>query len=1688
MKRSIIVLFFFLLAFVFKGFAQQACDLMLIPESNNLCILENNAYDFSVIKACRGNIVNYRAHSPSAIGYEWTVVGGDYQLSSNNTVCTVTWGEGYGGMVIVQALMPDSTFCTSQIQVVLEDKPVAGVISVPNYIVDVNNPEMKWIEVCEGDTLSFVDNSTSGGLPIVDYFWDYPDGVSNSRSISFVARAAGNHSIIHRVYNECGCYDEVKIGLIVKDKCPLELSCFGTACAYSRHTYSIQSPDCTDYLWSVEGGTIVGPQHNPDVTVQWDAPESGFGTLYLDGASCSCQCKSRKSIKIPVISNNVNITGPDTLCLDEQYTFSVPLWGATQYSWSVSPNTDMIMSADNNSLTFTPRRKQSYTITVSYFCDFLGCGYYTSTKVIEAKYNLEISTNPSSQEVCIGSALDFSTNDSGASQWVVELNNSIVRTESAPTLSYTFDTTGVFVIRARHAHYCNEAMTTIVVKDNPPAPADIMGPDTICPGFTAEYSATPSSPAYYLLWEWDQNGVPQSYVGDKVNITFGNIVGDINVYQVDRKTGCRSDATVYPVAAFQLAEWPYHDFVRVCQGQTITLSDLPNQSANDVLYEWKVEPAYALSIQDSHLHADVKLLANYSDNLPPSVKLILKRTYCHTYRYDTAYVRIGEIDPPAITHDPICAGQNASFSVADINDADREACYWYLDNDSSHPVYGMPVNLYFHDTDPHVVHLHYVSKYGCEVDASSMVTACPPLPAMHIEVNDTTLSVVIEGDTAGYSYHWMTGDTTSSITVPSTAYYRCVVTSPGCGCSKTFSRDQSSTQGCIHVDSAFSIINHCDNIISIVPFGGYGINYPMTVHLSQGNTYRVDTDVSPAQRLMVPDTGAYSITVYWNIGDTCYYSTARDTIATAIKIRLRNDCQGNLIVSAQRTDGTEVRFTATVTKPLNVTSIGSGRGIDSVSIPLSDTGRFQLHIQFLNPYCFIDTLFHFDAPPTIQSINIGGTLCENTPFKHVANATGEGLTYEWDFGDGSRNYGNGFDHVYAGNSIPTITLTVIDRNGCTSTQSATISINGNYLNSYNIDQLSAPICPGISAVIRTDPGDNTYLWYPRNQFADNQDTVYKAGTYMVDITSNTEQCRKQLELNIPYPNGPFASILCDSTYCAREMAELIGDIGEEFSYQWYVRSATASNTFASSNLDFQITDTGSHQVILNVTDANGCTSSDTAYFYVYPTPPAPTLQFCGNRCITQGPVELCSSTGQSLLWSNGTKGSSTLYFTDGSAAAYYIDAATGCKSDGATIWIPEAPDFDGLLTGCYCIDRHDLPTTLSLYALGTQNTLPWLWVNYHDPIDAGSLPPSPSRLTIPQSGEYHLMILDYGMGCTTVSPSLVIESKGCTFPIKPNQIPPVVGHVTKKECSQNGCKLEYNIIVSICNDSTDQVCIDNIFPTLPISYTIASGLPITLYPGECQDVSLVMQYDLSSPSSFVFDMACRGEVVGAFGVDLSDWMDCLQPDTCQILAVPSFSINNTLSEPNQTAVFNFTLTFPYFSGTVISVSCDNGQIIDGGLGGFAYSGLLMMDYGLMTQMVVDKADFCFHIVCCNNNQICVSTVCIPYKRLWEECGQLASRNGSKGGSDTAKELPFGEDKTFVLVPNPASSWVKVEKQGAPLVSDEIRLIEVFSMNGQKVVSVESSDQFDASPLSSGAYIVKVVTSADRHEYLKLIKK
>ena len=765
-------------------------------------------------------------------------------------------------------------------------------------------------------------------------------------------------------------------------------------------------------------------------------------------------------------------------------------------------------------------------------------------------------------------------------------------------------------------HSSTTDIDAVRADDIPPAPQAISGPDTVCPLSSAVYTATPTSPDYYILWEWTMNGDTLRCSGNKANITFEFEFNDIRVYQVNRRTGLRSEPTTLHVSLFQLAEWPYRKVIRLCQGQHLTLSSLRDQSDYGVLYEWTVKPADFLSIQGSHLEAGVTLLANYSDYNPPIVLVLLKRTFCYTYWYDTVFVRIGEIDPPTITHGPVCAGQSTTFTVANPVDADSAATYWYFDNHPESPIYGLAANPVFDDTLMHTVHLHYVSRYGCQAETHVTVVPHPPLPLMHIDTCGHQLSVVVDDDPANYSYLWMTGDTTRSIEA-SPGDYWCIVTDPRCGCSQRIPLDHKERQpDCTPVSSAFRIANYGHNIIGIRGLNAPGLQYPLSLTLSQNNHHRQYTVSGRRQRIMVPDTGNYSVTVTWTDGDSCHHCTVGGYIPQAVIMQVANDCRGHLVITSHLNDGVPIKMKATVSEAQHNNVAGRGSGVGQCSIAIPDTGWYRVHVVFQNRNCFIDTLIHFHAAPTIRGLNVKEIMCEETAFTFSADAIGHDLTYRWDFNDGSWNYGNGIDHVYGYPTSLEITLTVTDPDGCSAIDKTLAVVHSNYLSNnylFTIQNHHYPDCPGDSMVLCTAPHtDLIYSWSPCSQFTGYVANVYQAGTYLLNLATTFEQCRKQYAINMPYPNGPFASILCDSSYSLYDQAELVGNVGSEYTYQWYLHSAHAHDSATTANLHYHLADTGLHQVVLLVSDTNGCSASDTAYFYVHPTPAAASQQSSSN--------------------------------------------------------------------------------------------------------------------------------------------------------------------------------------------------------------------------------------------------------------------------------------------------------------------------------------------------------------------------------------------------------------------------------------------------------------------------------------------
>ena len=335
-------------------------------------------------------------------------------------------------------------------------------------------------------------------------------------------------------------------------------------------------------------------------------------------------------------------------------------------------------------------------------------------------------------------------------------------------------------------------------------------------------------------------------------------------------------------------------------------------------------------------------------------------------------------------------------------------------------------------------------------------------------------------------------------------------------------------------------------------------------------------------------------------------------------------------------------------------------------------------------------------------------MCEGTPSNF--SAIGYGTTYRWDFGDSYYMYGTNVYHTFSSNFMfYTVTLTVTNADGCVTSQSTNVNVVSNMLNDVNLLASGSPVCPGINRPIYISPHpiQNTYYWeHSPNGVPNYMYNTYQTGDYHVLVVNNIYGCKKERTINVGFLNAPTAKITGNTEYCLGEEVKLFGNTGANNQYSWTI-TGPLNDTKTTPNITLTPTVAGSYNITLTVTSPfpDLCTDVATTTVMVHPQPTTPSIDYNGNKCIHTPPVEVKCTSGQSLLWSNGHNGVTAEYYVPGFLSAYYIDPTSGCPSAKGSFFIPPAPNYDALLTGCYERCEEEIPTTLPVY-----NFYPYLFI------------------------------------------------------------------------------------------------------------------------------------------------------------------------------------------------------------------------------------------------------------------------------------------------------------------------------------------------------------------------------------------
>jgi hypothetical protein len=1682
--------------FAIPGITQNDCGLFITTDFTSECILTEypdhqkpQALEDSSLcfHACQGNIVKYYAEGMVNASYEWNVQGSDtWQVLSGGEAIAVTWPDnGQSGNIIVTATDNDSGHtCTFNRCIDLISKPVAGIQTFPEH--DVTIPVLT---VCLNQTVQFIDNSSGDAeAPITGYLWEwegpYPTHTTQNMEVTF--NQAGSFLLVHEVVNECGCTDKTLLKVEVNDKPSLQLDCYGTACANSPATYRIVDMECSDYTWEITGGDLISFNY-PELQIEWHNPASGYGVIRLNGTDCENLCEGNTYITVPIMSDGIEIDGPTEACVGDVANYQIPLYGASTYFLEVTgPDHEIYDYTSPNQMLVQFNMPGNYTIKAKYFNEVLpDCGLNIAQDL--EVYVKDTFSIDGPLKACQNESIDFTapwTTDNFYWEIHDENGNLVYSQQNAGAINYSFQNSGVFEISAENDNYCKKAKTYITINPSPePVPlASISGPQTACPNASAVYNATPTNPLYYTAWVCNCAN-PSSWSGEEFTANFGSSVCDVGVYQVNRITGCISDTTWYNVDEFQ----PQVNSISVpAQSCANAVFDVSVQPENNVLYEWSVSPETDASVVGDIFGDQNSIQVNDVD--ATNLTVTLTRNYCNNQDQLSATVPIIPVVEPILDFPgEICENDYLTLNVQ--NPSQLNGSYSWDVNGTTYT--GLGTNALINFTGDFTITLTYTPNNCGPVTVVTNIYAVPAPNAnitSYSATGGTGLTVSVQDDNTGqFQYQWSTGQNTPSIVVSANGTYYCTVTnSNNCATVVDYtlptpnSEPTDTVTGNLLLNRTF---NGCADY-SWTATGYIGTPVSWAVTNPGANTTISGTDNQNMQALF-SQPGLYTIIAEAPDGaGNIYRGADRIAIPCIPEFEVQFECDPANDQSILMSIDDQTAYLD------NTSFISSYWTVDAVqqsgTIPLQTGATYTIELVKEYYYEHPETSEVFSGTCTeTQNITVpqrgqaafsiedDPNFCAETPVVFNDLSTGNIIRWEWEFDDGASLIGQNAQRAYSSGGDPTPSLTITDSYGCTSYAEQQITVAANGLDGVLSYDLNGPFCSGNAWELNYNFFQNPQssfelVWMPEDiTTTSNTHNVYQTGNYYV-LLEDENGCRAQSNMvNLGFLNSPTASIHGLTSYCPEEDVNLLGDIGDEFTYTWQV-SGPASFSSNDANLSYQGVPNipaGDYTNELTVEINHGgvtCSDQTAIITHLHEAGPAPDIDYGQNPCLTYGPVDMISNSGP-VYWSNGNVGDHTQYFNPGWMNAYQIDPVTGCESEKATEFITPTPDYDGVLTGCYkkCPEWF----VRTIYAFINPVPVDWDWIHENTLINQGNS--REAILDLPWFGTYY-MKTNYDPGCHSNSPDLIIKKKEhCDSTISFKD--------TRLKCFVQDCNLIYDYFVDINNTGSQNMTINDV--DYPGAVFIGDNLPLNIPPNSNATVNL--EFIPPDPSADYINMQLEviqnGVVTYADAPVSTDMLD--NPEDCFTTDCSAeFLAFEHMASSQGSVTYKFTIAYDPDMENIVLHS-DAGSISDYSYSNGELNGYIEFSSVWVTNFCADTSqpEMCFELTGCHHDMFCTASVCVGQEDI---CG-----GGSKSllAGDEDKEYTKGPD--LYLAPNPAKTHIHIFGED----SNNIKQLHVLDLKGNYLLS-KKSNKLDISTLLPATYIVRIDLQNGKVDYLKLIKQ
>ncbi len=1307
---------------------------------------------------------------------------------------SVNWGNVGVGFIRVTETTPDGCSTTVEQCIEITASPDADFTTLPP-------ASSTGLNVCDGSEVQFRDQSQGD---VITWVWDFGDGTqSNDPNPSHIFQTNNNTTTTYlvslTVYNDCGCSDEKTLQVTVDPAAAPVISCVSTVCEGDTADYVVtNAAQCTNatFNWTALGGQVVQVTNN-EVRVVWDNPINGEGFLTVDIANCFGLCTSPTTVKVPILTSNRTLTGPDVVCIGDLVQYQLTAQPGSRYSWAGTAQPYFFSEPNDHSIDVRWTAIGTYEI----------CGLISGTSAV-ATGNLPVCainnevyckevtvkepfdiTTPVAPTICTSGSMTFCTRPLiNNATWIARNANGSINLFSLPlgscvTIAGNSLPPGTYEVRASTSstNYCNQSasMFLTILADAPQlSAADLSGPMDICPGSSYDYAATPSS-GYYL--DWNAIGGTVVGTGNEVTISW-DAVPPANGYaleitqQASQNLSCPS-TTVFPISVINPVAPTISGPSLVCVDGEVNYAAIG--LANITRLEWEISPANQASVVAGQYTTTPTLQFN---NTPGVVDLLLHYTVCNVQYTTSQSITLTAAPEVQLTiPSDACLGESIALS-ASLSFVPGGVVTWNWDfgdgNTASSTGASSTVQHAFSGsgTFPVKVTAMYNGTICSGSSQGNQLINIKPVPLVNITTTNgfnlcpsnpiTNLVASVQsvpGTGSVYNYRWLLGGvtqgTTPSLFVNQTGRYILEVEDPLLGCIARDSIDVTSICN----------PNNCSGTLDFnVPAPSCGPISLQAIASSNYSNFRWSFgDQQVAFGATVTHTytasGFYNITLAAtdiNTGQTC--TITKQLILTFMpNFAAEFTCPGNAI-EVQLLDQTD--FLPGTNLNYGWTWPGGGSTLANPIATNLLPGPQVINLFVTDGITTCNISQTINVPLPVEALFIANDpQCEGNVMTFT-NQSGPVLTdvvaATWDFGDGSGSNlidaERTYTHAVSGNT-PQVSLTVQDAWGCTDTYTKGVTVNRNALTGNVMVNPAGPACPipplQLTATIPAATLNPTYQWSSNDGsilLGSNaqSDPILSTGEYVVEVTDALGCVERSPAETVIVIRPPQARIDGVREACEGDVIELSAFQGNNYSYQWLETLPNGSSwTSFQSRLRISAFPVGVHTFEVILTDnITGCVdTSDVVMVTVHPKPQNLDIITTDSLCTPANLLATVSGpSGVNYVWSNGDVGPSSQANGGGSVE---VTAYTpqGC-SDNDFIYIGEGPDLTDVATGCYCFPY---PVTW-LAPQGDGYTYAWYIDGLSNPISTNSY------LPIASSGEYCVVVTGPN-GCSSKSDPISID-------------------------------------------------------------------------------------------------------------------------------------------------------------------------------------------------------------------------------------------------------------------------------------------------------------------------------------------